>query len=53
MGWSLCQTPDGQRLIRRMILDDIGGARRRGDARTAAAERERALLHFTGAHRAR
>ena len=36
MGWSLCRTPEGKRLIGRMILDDIEAACRRGDARAAA-----------------
>jgi hypothetical protein len=26
-GWSLCQTPEGTRLVRRTIVDDIDGAR--------------------------
>jgi hypothetical protein len=26
-GWSLCQTPEGKRLMRRMVRDDLEGAR--------------------------
>ncbi len=33
MGWSLCRTSEGAQTIRRMILDDIEDACRRGDAR--------------------
>lgn len=50
LGNYLCHTPDGQPAIRRMILDDIAEARRKGD-------RERLLVllgtlrHFVIAHR--
>ena len=27
MGWGLCQTPEGKRLVRRMVRDDIDSAR--------------------------
>ena len=49
MGWSLCGTPGGRQRIRRMILDDIEGACRRGDTRTAAGL-GLALHHFVEAH---
>lgn len=43
MGWSLRRTPKGKETIRRMILDDIEAARRRGDA--AGAAKLRLVLH--------
>jgi hypothetical protein len=52
MGWCLCGTPEGKRLIRCMILDDIEDARRRGDVQEAAALRL-VLRHFDEAHPAR
>jgi hypothetical protein len=50
MGWSLCKTPEGARTIRRMILDDIEAACRRGDAQ-AAAKLGLVLHHFLENHR--
>jgi uncharacterized protein DUF6455 len=49
MGWSLCRTPEGAQTIRRMILDDIEAACRRGDAR-AAAKLGLVLHHFLENH---
>ena len=49
MGWDLCRTPEGADTIRRMILDDIGAACRRGDAR-AAAKLGLVLHHFLEDH---
>lgn len=49
MGWSLCRTPEGAGTIRRMILDDIEAACRRGDAR-AAAKLGLVLHHFLEDH---
>ncbi|MBV1795943.1 DUF6455 family protein [Siccirubricoccus sp. G192] len=49
MGWCLCRTPEGKHLIRRMILDDIEAACRRGDTRTAA-RLGLVLHHFLGTH---
>ncbi len=50
MGWSLCRTPQGAQTIRRMILDDIEAACRRGDAR-AAAKLGLVLHHFLESRR--
>jgi hypothetical protein len=50
MGWSLCRTPEGAQTIRRMILDDIEAACRRGDAR-GAAKLGLVLHHFLENHR--
>jgi hypothetical protein len=36
MGWSLCRTPEGKHVVKRMILDDIEAACGRADSRTAA-----------------
>ena len=52
MGWSLCRTPEGKRAIRRMILDDVEAACRRGDARTAA-RLALVLHHFLEDHQVR
>ncbi len=49
MGWSLCGTPEGKRQIRRMILDDIEAACRKGDTRDAA-RLGLALHRFLEAH---
>lgn len=49
MGWSLCGTPEGQRRIRRMILDEVAVACRRGDPR-AGARLGLALHRFLEAH---
>lgn len=49
MGWNLCRTPEGAGTIRRMILDDIEAACRRGDAR-AAAKLGLVLHHFLEDH---
>ena len=51
MGWSLCRTPEGAGTIRRMILDDIEAACRRGDAQTAA-KLGLVLHHFLEDHHA-
>ena len=45
LGQYLAQTEDGQRSIRRMILDDIDNARARGDTAHLAHLR-RTLQHF-------
>ena len=42
LGRYLCETPEGERRISRMILDDIEGARKKGDL--AAAARLRLVL---------
>ena len=52
MGWSLCRTPEGAQTIRRMILDDIETACRRGDAQ-AAARLGLVLHHFLESHQVR
>ena len=52
LGWSLCRMPDGAQTIRRMILDDIEAACRRGDAR-AAAKLGLVLHHFLEEHHVR
>jgi uncharacterized protein DUF6455 len=49
MGLSLCRTPEGARTIRRMVLDDIEAACRRGDSR-AAAKLGLVLHHFIEDH---
>jgi Family of unknown function (DUF6455) len=49
MGWSLCGSPEGEQLIRRMILEDIEDARRRGEAQEAATLRL-VLRHFEETH---
>ena len=36
MGWYLVQTPEGERRIKRMIVEDIDHAHRRGDSAHAA-----------------
>lgn len=48
LGAHLCATPKGRRAIRRMILEDIDEARRRGRA-AEAAELQRALQGFAEA----
>ena len=52
MGWNLCRTPEGAQTIRRMILDDIEAACRRGDAREAA-KLGLVLHHFLEDHHVR
>ena len=49
MGWCLCGIPEGRQMIRRMVLDDIEGACRRGDTRTAG-RLGLVLHHLLGAH---
>jgi hypothetical protein len=49
MAGYLTQTPDGERRIRRMILDDIDAARTRGDV-AHAAMLKLALRHFVATH---
>ncbi len=49
MGNYLCHTPEGERRIRRMIVDDIRAARARGDTRHAAVLKT-ALKHHVAEH---
>lgn len=49
MGNYLCHTPEGERRIRRMIVDDIRAARARGDTRHAAVLKT-ALKHYVAEH---
>ena len=49
MGNYLCHTPEGERRIRRMIVDDIRAARERGDRRHAAVLKT-ALKHYVSEH---
>jgi hypothetical protein len=49
MGRYLVQTRDGERRIRKMIVEDIDDARARGDTRHAAMLRL-ALKHFVAEH---
>ena len=49
MGNYLCHTPEGERRIRRMIVDDIRAARERGDSRPAAVLKT-ALKHYVSEH---
>ena len=49
MGNYLCHTPEGERRIRRMIVDDIRAARERGDAGHAAVLKT-ALKHYVAEH---
>lgn len=49
MGNYLCHTPEGERRIRRMIVDDISKARERGDTRHAAVLKT-ALKHYVAEH---
>lgn len=45
----LCENADGERCIRRYILDDIAAAKSRGDRRHAAVL-EAVLCHFVATH---
>jgi hypothetical protein len=49
LGNYLVQTRDGERRIRKMIVDDIDAARARGDTKHAAMLRL-ALKHFVAEH---
>jgi len=49
MGGYLVQTRDGERRIKKMIVEDIDDARARGDTRHAAMLRL-ALKHFVAEH---
>lgn len=49
MGNYLCHTPEGERRIRRMIVDDINTARERGDTRHVAVLKT-ALKHYVAEH---
>ncbi|MEK0082635.1 hypothetical protein [Benzoatithermus flavus] len=45
LGRYLCETPEGERRLSRMILDDIEAARRKGDL-AGAARLRMVLRHF-------
>lgn len=49
LGNYLCQTPEGERALRRIILEDIARARARGDLKHAFALRM-VLRHFIRTH---
>ena len=49
LGRYLCQTPEGERRISRMIVDDIEEARASGDL-AAAAKLRFVLRHFVDTH---
>ncbi len=49
MGWYLVQTPEGEKRIKRMIVDDIDAARSRGD-HAHAARLKLVLKHFLEEH---
>ena len=49
LGQYLAQTPDGQRSIRRMILDDIEAAEAAGDA-DKTLRLKAAMKHFVDTH---
>ena len=49
LGSYLVQTPDGQLMIQRMIVDDIQAARRRGDL-AHAAHLKQTLRRFVEGH---
>lgn len=49
MGNYLCHTPEGERRIRRMIVDDIRAARERGDTHHVAVLKT-ALKHYVAEH---
>ena len=49
MGNYLCHTPEGERRIRRMIVDDINTARERGDIHHVAVLKT-ALKHYVAEH---
>jgi hypothetical protein len=51
LGRYLCETPEGERRLSRMILDDIEVARRKGDLANAARLRM-VLRHFVQTHHA-
>ena len=49
LGHYLCETPNGERCLSRMILDDIEAARARGDL-VRAARLRLVLAHFVHPH---
>ena len=49
LGQYLVQTPDGQRAIRKMILDDIEAARSSGNA-AAVLKLKATMRHFVDTH---
>ena len=49
LGSFLCSSPAGQRIIKRMFLDDIETARARGDTKHAVSLRL-AMRHFIETH---
>jgi hypothetical protein len=49
LGRYLCQSPEGERRISRMIVDDIEEARAKGDL-AAAAKLRFVLRHFVDTH---
>ena len=49
LGNYLCETPEGEARIKRIIVDDIEAARRRGDL-FHAAKLKRTLQHFLKHH---
>lgn len=49
MGNYLCHTPEGERRIRRMIVDDIRAARERGDTHHVAVLKT-VLKHYVAEH---
>jgi hypothetical protein len=51
MGCYLCHTPEGEKRIRRMIVDDIRHARERGDI-VHVATLKTVLKHFVAEHHA-
>ncbi|WP_290648664.1 hypothetical protein [Aquisalimonas sp.] len=51
LGWYLVQTPEGERRIKRMIIDDMVNARERGD-HAHAAKLKLVLQHFVEEHTA-
>jgi len=51
LGWYLVQTPEGERRIKRMIIDDMVNARERGD-HAHAAKLKLVLKHFVEEHTA-
>ncbi len=49
MGWYLVQTPEGEKRVKRMIVDDIDAARERGD-HARAGKLKLVLKHFLEKH---
>ena len=49
MGNYLCETPEGERWLKRIILDEIDAAKERGD-HAAAARLRLVVRHFVETH---